>query len=161
MGALCYNLYMEKLLIQLKQLLADNIALAFKAQGYHWNVESDDFPQLHAFFGDVYSNYSDATDTYAEWMRMLKVYAPYRLVDFFDQTTVGEPYIIGEPEPMLADLYLSIEKHIEDLVVASDLANEAKQYGLANFFADRQTASQKICWQLRASIEVEETGMED
>jgi starvation-inducible DNA-binding protein len=143
---------MEQLLIQLKQLLADNIALSFKAQGYHWNVESDDFPQLHSFFGNIYENYSGATDTYAEWMRMLRVYAPYRLVDFFDQTTVGEPYIIGEPEPMLADLYVSIEKHIEDLVAAGKLANASNEFGLANFFADRQTASQKFCWMLRASM---------
>jgi starvation-inducible DNA-binding protein len=148
---------MEQLLIQLKQLLADNIALAFKAQGYHWNVESDDFPQLHEFFGKIYENFGGATDGYAEWMRMLKVYAPYRLVDFFDQTTVGEPYIIGEPEPMLADLYTSIEKHIADLVVAGKLANTSSEFGLANFFAERQTASQKLCWQLRASIEIEES----
>lgn len=94
-------------------------------------------------------------------MRMLKVYAPYRLVDFFDQTTVGEPYIIGEPEPMLADLYTSIEKHIEDLVSAGKLATVSNEFGLANFLADRQTASQKLCWQLRASIEVEEEGPED
>lgn len=148
---------MEQLLIQLKQLLADNIALAFKAQGYHWNVESDDFPQLHSFFGNIYENYSGATDTYAEWMRMLKVYSPYRLVDFFDQTTVGEPYIIGKPEPMIADLYTSIEKHIQDLIVAGKLANAANEFGLANFFADRQTASQKICWMLRASMQETET----
>jgi starvation-inducible DNA-binding protein len=152
---------MEQLIAQLKQLLADNIALAFKAQGYHWNVESDDFKQLHEFFGEIYGSFDGATDAYAEWLRMLNVYSPYRLVDFFDSSTVGEPAIVGKPEPMLADLYMSIEKHIADLVVASDVANQEKQYGLANFFADRQTASQKICWQLRASIEVEEPGMED
>jgi starvation-inducible DNA-binding protein len=147
---------MEQLLIQLKALLADNIALSFKAQGYHWNVESDDFKQLHEFFGEIYENYGGATDSYAEWMRILKVYAPYRLVDFFDQTTVGEPYIIGEPEPMIADLYMSIEKHIQDLVIAGKLANAVSEFGLANFFAERQTASQKICWMLRASMETEE-----
>ena len=147
---------MEQLLAQLKSLLADNIALSFKAQGYHWNVESDDFKQLHELFGEIYEDYSGATDSYAEWMRMLKVYAPYRLVDFFDQTTIGEPYIIGEPQPMIADLYMSIEKHIEDLVIAGKLANAVNEFGLANFFAERQTASQKICWMLRVSMETEE-----
>ena len=161
MGAfsfLWYTLYMEKLIAQLRMLLADNVALKFKAHGYHWNVEGDDFPQFHEFFGGIYESYDGATDTYAEWLRMLKLYAPYRLTDFFDMSTVAEPVLVGDPQPMLNDLYLSIEKHIEDLIVASDLANEAKQYGLANFFADRQTASQKFCWQIRASIETE---MED
>ena len=147
---------MEQLIAQLRLLLADNIALKFKAHGYHWNVESDDFQQFHEFFGDIYANYDEATDTYAEWLRILKVYAPYRLADFFDMTTVGEPTLVGDPQPMLADLYESIEKHIEDLVLAGELANATKQYGLANFFADRQTASQKFCWQIRASMETEE-----
>ena len=151
---------MDKLLAQLKQLLADNVALKFKSHGYHWNVEGDDFPQFHEFFGDIYENFDGATDTYAEWLRILKQYAPYRLTDFFDMSTVPESVIVGDAQEMLKDLYLSIEKHIEDLIVASDLANEAKQYGLANFFADRQTASQKFCWQIRASIELED-GMED
>lgn len=151
---------MEKLIAQLRALLADNVALKFKAHGYHWNVESDDFAQFHDFFAGIYESYDDATDTYAEWLRMLNAYAPYRLTDFFDMSTVGEPILVGDPQPMLKDLYLSIEKHIADLVVASDAANEAKQYGLANFFADRQTASQKFCWQIRASIESED-GMED
>jgi starvation-inducible DNA-binding protein len=147
---------MNELITLLKKLLADNIALKFKAHGYHWNVEGDDFKQFHDFFGDIYENYDDATDTYAEWIRILKAYSPYRLTDFFDMSTVDEPTIVGDPQPMLNDLYMSIEKHIEDLILASDLANAAKQYGLANFFADRQTASQKFCWQIRASIELEE-----
>ena len=146
---------METLLIQLRALLADNVALGLKAHGYHWNVESDDFEQLHAFFGKIYEDFDGATDTYAEWLRMLKAYSPYRLTDFFDLSSVGEPVIVGDPEPMIVDLYNEIEIHIAKLVEAGKVATAAGEFGLANFFADRQTASQKWCWQLRASIEVE------
>ncbi len=147
---------MTPLLEKLRMLLADNIALKFKSQGYHWNVEGEDFSEFHEFFGEIYENYDAATDTYAEWLRMLKAYAPYRLTDFFDMSTVAEPVIVSDAQAMLSDLYMSIEKHIADLVVASDLANAAKEYGLANFFADRQTASQKFCWQIRVSMETKE-----
>lgn len=147
---------MEQLLSQLRVLLADNVALGMKAHGYHWNVESDDFAQLHEFFGEIYENYDGATDTYAEWLRMLKAYSPYRLTDFFDLSTVGESVIVGDPEPMLVDLYNEIEIHIAKLIEAGNLANALNEFGLANFLADRQTASQKFCWMLRASIEVEE-----
>ena len=147
---------MEQLQLLLKRLLANNVALGMKAHGYHWNVESDDFAQLHEFFGEIYEDFDGATDVYAEWLRMLKAYAPYRLTDFFDLATVGEGVLLGDPEPMLSDLYLEIEKHIADLVEAGKLANALSEFGLANFFADRQTASQKWCWQLRASIEVED-----
>jgi starvation-inducible DNA-binding protein len=147
---------MEQLLAQLRTLLADNVALKMKAHGYHWNVESDDFKQFHDFFGDIYENFDDATDTYAEWLRMLKIYAPYRLTDFFDMSTVGEPVLVGDPQPMLVDLYNEIEIHIDKLIEAGNLANANNEFGLANFLADRQTASQKFCWQIRASIEVED-----
>ena len=151
---------MENLLSALRLLLANNIALKFKAHGYHWNVESDDFKQFHDFFGDIYKDYDEATDEYAEWLRILKSYAPYRLVDFFDLMNVSEPVLVGDPEPMVEDLYDSIELHIEELINVGDMANAAKQYGLANFLAERQTASQKFCWQLRASMEIEEPEME-
>ena len=147
---------MEQLLAKLRVLLADNVALGMKAQGYHWNVESDDFHQLHDFFSDIYENFNGATDTYAEWLRMLKAYSPYRLTDFFDLSTVGENVLVGDPEPMLVDLYNEIEKHIEALKEAGDLANQFRENGLMDFLAERQTASQKFCWMLRASIEVEE-----
>ncbi len=147
---------MEQLIAQLRTLLADNVALKMKAHGYHWNVESDDFQQFHEFFGDIYANYEDATDTYAEWIRILKAFSPYRLTDFFDLSTVGEPVITGDPQPMLVDLYNEIELHIAKLVVAGNLANANNEFGLANFLADRQTASQKFCWQIRASMEMED-----
>lgn len=147
---------MEQLLAKLKALLADNIALKFKSQGYHWNVEGDDFKQYHDFFGEIYDDYEDATDTYAEWLRMLQAYAPYRLTDFFDMSTISEPVLVGDPEPMLADLYESIEKHIEDLKDAIDAATLARENGLVDFLSARQAASQKFCWMLRVSIEEEE-----
>jgi starvation-inducible DNA-binding protein len=146
---------MEQLLAILKKLLADNVALGMKAQGYHWNVESDDFHQFHEFFGEIYKDFHEATDTYAEWIRMLKGYSPYRLTDFFDLSTIGEAVIVGDPQPMLVDLYDEVEKHIEDLKVAGGVANQFMENGLMDFLAARQTASQKFCWQLRASIEVE------
>lgn len=146
---------MEQLLRTLRILLADNVALGMKAHGYHWNVESDDFEQMHSFFGKIYGDFDGATDTYAEWLRMLKSYSPYRLTDFFDISTVGENTLVGDPEPMIVDLYNEIEAHIAKLVEAGRIANALNEFGLANFLADRQTASQKWCWQLRASIEVE------
>ena len=147
---------MNEIINTLKGLLADNIALKFKAHGYHWNVEGDDFKQFHDFFADIYENYDDATDTYAEWLRMLNTYSPYRLTDFFDTSSVGESVIVGDPQPMLIDLYTEIELHIQKLIEAGKLATSLNEFGLANFFADRQTASQKFCWQIRASIETEE-----
>jgi starvation-inducible DNA-binding protein len=142
----------EQLIAALKSLLADNIALKFKSHGYHWNVEGTNFKQFHDFFSDIYEDYDEATDIYAEWLRMFKAYAPYRLTDFFDMSTISDPILVGDPQPMLADLYDAIEKHIEDLKVVIDLATNAKENGLVDFLSARQTVSQKFCWMIRVSM---------
>ena len=102
----------EQLISILRKLFANNVAIKFKAHGYHWNVESDDFKQFHDFFAFIYEDFDEATDVFAEWLRMMKAYAPYRLTDFFDLSTVAEPVIVGDPEPMLEDLYIAIEDHM-------------------------------------------------
>jgi len=143
---------MDELINALKVLLADSVALKFKAHGYHWNVESDDFPQMHEFYGKVYENYEDSIDTFAEWIRILDAYAPFKLSRFQELTTIPDTDVTSNPEDMNADLYASIEIFIAKLKTIGSLANTAGEYGLANFLADRQTASQKFCWQLRASL---------
>lgn len=110
----------------------------------------------HDFFGDIYEDFEGATDTYAEWLRMLKSYAPYRIAEFFDMATISEPVMLGDSEAMIEDLYDAIEKHKEDLVIAGGLANKFNENGLMDFLASRQTAAQKWCWQLSSSMEMEE-----
>lgn len=143
---------MEQLIQLLKVLLADTIAIKYKAQGYHWNVESDDFPQQHSFYAEVYDDFEGAVDGFAEWIRMLDAYAPFKLSRFVELTTIPETEVTSNPEDMNMDLYNSIEIIKEKLKAAGVVANSAQEFGLANFLADRQTAAQKFCWQLRASL---------
>lgn len=143
---------MDELVSMLKSLQADNVVLASKAQGYHWNVEGDDFPQYHDFFGDIYDELSGATDTYAEWIRMLDItkFAPFKLSRYIELTTIPDSDVSSDPVAMSNDLLMSIELVTAKLVNAFDMATAARQQGLANFFADRQTAHQKHAWMLRA-----------
>lgn len=150
---------MEQLIQALKVLLADTVALKYKAQGYHWNVEGDDFKPWHSFFGDIYDDMEEATDGFAEWIRMLDTerYAPFKLSRFLELTTVPETEVNSDPMMMAADLDSAIYLVTEKIVAAFDVATANKQQGLANFLADRQTAHQKFCWMLKASLkEVEQ-----
>ena len=145
---------MDELVLALKSLLADTVALKFKAHGYHWNVEGDDFPQWHDKFGDVYEDMDGAIDGFAEWIRMLDVnkYAPFALSRFAELTTVPETQVSSDSLVMAQDLCEAIDMVTVKIVAAADAATIAKQYGLANFLGDRQTAHQKWCWQLMASL---------
>ena len=141
----------EQLIVLLKGLLADTVALKFKAHGYHWNVETDDFPQYHEFFGDIYQEYDSAIDPLAEWIRMLGDYAPFKLSRFNALSSIPETDVTSDHEDMSMDLYKANEPMIAKFAAACDIATNAKQFGLANFLGDRQTAHQKWSWQLKAT----------
>ena len=141
---------MEQLIQMLKELLASTVALKYKAHGYHWNVETDDFPQYHEFFGEIYEDYDSAIDPLAEWIRMIDInqYAPFKLSRFAQLSTIPETDVTADHEDMAADLKVANDMMIEKFAMAAEVATNMKQFGLANFFGDRQTMHQKWSWQL-------------
>lgn len=141
---------MNELILTLKKLLASTVALKYKAQGYHWNVETDDFPQYHSFFGDIYSSLDATVDPLAEWIRMMGDYAPFKLSRFVELSTVPETMVSSDHEDMAADL---LKDHMAAVVAfrsATIAAGQAGEKGLENFLADCLTMHQKWVWQLKA-----------
>ena len=143
---------MEELINLIKVLLADNITLKLKSHGYHWNVEGIEFSQYHELFGEIYADYEQATDTYAEWLRKLDAYAPFKLSRFIELNEVGEPEITSDPIMMSRDLLMANDMVTMKLNDAFDMATAQRQQGLANFFADRISMHQRWHWQLSASV---------
>ena len=146
---------MEQLISALKELLADTVALKFKAHGYHWNVEGDDFPQAHTFFEMIYNDYEDATDEFAENLRRLDTYAPFKLSRLTSLSTVSETDITSDFEDMAMDLLKSNDAVLAKLKDAFDLADAAREQGVANFLAERIDMHGKWHWQLSAVVKEE------
>lgn len=147
---------MNDLINLLKVLLADNITLKLKSHGYHWNVEGDDFVQFHKLFLDIYEDYDQATDTYAEWLRKLDAYAPFKLSRFIELNEVGEPDVSSDPMMMSADLLMSNDMVLAKLVDGVELATVNRQHAIANFFAERMDQHQRWHWMLSASLKKNE-----
>ena len=146
---------MEQLISALKELLADTVALKFKAHGYHWNVEGDDFPQAHTFFEMIYNDYEEATDEFAENLRRLDTYAPFKLSRLTSLSTVSETDVTSEFEDMALDLLRSNDAVLTKLKDAFDLADAAREQGVANFLAERIDMHGKWHWQLSAVVKEE------
>jgi starvation-inducible DNA-binding protein len=147
---------MEELINLLKVLLADNITLKLKAHGYHWNVEGDDFVQFHKLFLDIYEDYESATDTYAEWLRKLDAYAPFKLSRFVELNEVGEPDVTSDPMMMSSDLLMANDMVLSKLADAVEMAASNRQHALSNFFAERMDMHQRWHWMLSASLKENE-----
>lgn len=143
---------MEELLQTLKELLGSTVALRYKAHGYHWNVEGDDFQEYHELFGEIYEALDSSIDPMAEWIRMLGDYAPFKLSRFLELSMVQETNVTSDPMMMAADLKLNHDSCATAFGSASMKAAELGQKGLENFLADCMTTHQKYSWQLRVSI---------
>lgn len=147
---------MPTLVEQLKICLSDIVVLKFKAHGYHWNVEGDDFQQFHTLFGEIYADFEDSIDPFAENIRKLQGLAPYKLSRFTELTELKETSVSSDGVDMAKDLLADNEHFIGCLMDTFDVATKARQQGVANFLAERIDMHQKWSWQLRA-ISKEET----
>lgn len=144
----------------LAKALSSVVVFKFLAQGYHWNVKSKDFRELHDFFGDIYEDAESAVDPLAESIRKLGFDAPYFLSDFLEMSCVdGGRRLSNNADEMLASLYEENNNIIADLKKAFNYAsNNANEQGIADLIAGRIDMHQKWEWQLRSTIGLDSVG---
>lgn len=136
---------------ELSELLGDAVAFYFRAHGYHWNVEGEDFSQYHGLFEDIYEDVYSSIDPIAENIRKLDEYAPFKLDTLIKLASLEDSKVPTNPRAMAKDLLKANEKVIEKLKSVFDTANSDNEQGIANFIAERIDMHQKWSWQLKAS----------
>ena len=142
---------MDKFVNQLKIAFASQYAFAIKAQNFHWNVEGQDFYQLHLLFETIYDEVYGAVDAFAENIRKIKAYTPASLYRFSALTAVDDEVEVLEPQAMVAELLRDAEKMQEIMKILFTEAEARGENGLSNFLADRQDAFAKHAWFLRST----------
>lgn len=144
---------MEQVIGMLKQYQANSVVFSSAAHGFHWNVEGPLFSQYHELFGKIYEDVDGTVDVIAEWTRAFDAQAPYTLQQLISLQNFGETLTSSNSPIVMSRMLLSMnDKMIADIKNMFDIATEAKEQGLANFLADRQTAHEKWGWFLKASI---------
>jgi starvation-inducible DNA-binding protein len=141
----------EKFINGLKIAFASQYAFAIKAQNFHWNVEGQDFYQLHQLFETIYDEVYGAVDAFAENIRKIKGYAPASLHRFSVLSAIDDEIGVLSPEAMVAELLRDSEKMQEIMKHLFVQAENIGEHGLSNFLADRQDAFAKHAWFLRAT----------
>lgn len=142
---------MTTLTNSLKTLLSDSVTMYFVAQGFHWNVEGQDFSQYHALFETIYKDVYSAIDPIAEDIRKLDEYAPFTLSKFSDLRTVEPKDVKPDPKAMAKELLRINDALIESVNKAFKDAEKADEQGIMNFLAERDDMHKKWRWQLTAS----------
>ena len=137
---------------ELQGLLGDVSVFYFRAHGYHWNVEGQDFAQYHELFETIYEDVYSSIDPFAENLRKLDQYAPFKLSSLESLSSLEDSRVPTDPRSMAVDLLSANDKLIENLKSAFRTANDADEQGVANFIAERIDMHQKWRWQLKASV---------
>ena len=136
----------------LKVLLASVNSLSIKAQNFHWNVEGDNFPQYHEFFGNFYEEVYSSVDKIAEYIRTLDSYAPGSLTRYAELTIIEDQIKIPRAKLMFAELLSDNGKMIDLLNGCFSSAEEENKQGIANFIAERLDAHEKHQWMIRSIL---------
>ena len=143
---------MDELIKTSKVAFASEYAFMVKAQFFHWNVEGANFPQYHALLDTIYSEVQDNIDAFAENIRKIGAYTPASFERFSMLSRIDDETNILPAEQMLAELYQDCEHMIKIFQVVYKLAEANNEFGLANFYADRQDAHAKHCWMLKSTL---------
>lgn len=134
-----------------KVALADTFAFYLKAHNYHWNVEGENFNDLHAFFAAIYTDAWEATDAIAEHLRTLDTYVPGSFGRFKELATIEDETKVPNARTMIARLEADNRKVIASLTAAYKDADSEQKLGFANFLQDRIDIHEKHGWMLRAT----------
>lgn len=143
---------MSGLVEELKVLQANVFQFYAQTHGYHWNVEGEDFKQLHAFFLDIYEDVFDSIDAISENIRKLNDYAPFGANDWSQNASIkiNDSKNLSQRD-MIKELLVTNDYIVENYKNVFLVANDANEQGLCNFIADRIDKHKFWQWQLKAS----------
>jgi starvation-inducible DNA-binding protein len=131
---------------------ASQYSYVLKAQNFHWNVEGSDFSEYHKLFGMIYEEAEGTIDDFAENIRKLGAYAPAGFNMLSSLSTIEEIADIPDAMTMIGLLAEDSIKMAELCAMVYEIAEAQREFGFANFLADRQDAFKKHAWMLNATL---------
>jgi starvation-inducible DNA-binding protein len=144
----------EEIVTFLNTLLADEYALYTKTRNAHWNVNGQNFYELHKFFESQYEILDIMIDDIAERVRSLGHYALGSLKDFLSVTHMDEEnHDFSNPKQIIQTLTNDHETIIR--IIRNDINPVSEKYkdlGTADFVTGLMEKHEKMAWMLRSLI---------
>lgn len=139
----------------LNTLLADEYLLYTKTRNAHWNVQGENFNELHKFFESQYDSLDIIIDDTAERVRALGHFALGSLKNFLKVARLieqnddfgDENHII---QTLLEDHESIIRSLRKDITI---IADEFKDLGTADFMTGLMEQHEKMAWMLRSHLQ--------
>ena len=143
---------MEELIEYMKRLQATTFSFYLKAHNYHWNVEGQNFLDLHEFFKTVYEQVHGDVDSIAEETRALDAYVPGSYVRFMELSVIADETSIPDALSMVRKLISDNETLMALQKKTYELAEVAEAIGLSNFLQDLYDKHKKLQWMMNSIV---------
>jgi len=137
----------------LSHLLADTYSLYLKTHYFHWNVTGPMFNTLHLMFETQYNEIWLATDSIAERIRSLDVFAPGTYSQFAKLSTIKESDGVPKANDMIAELVAGHEAVCRTARSVFPAAEKAADEATADLLTQRLQVHEKTAWMLRSLLE--------
>ena len=139
--------------ILLNTLLADEFVLYTKTRSAHWNIQGQNFIELHTFFENQSGTLDNIIDDVAERVRALGHVALGSLKDFISVSRLNENnHDFTDQHHLIQSLLEDHEALIRSL--RKDITNTAehRDLGSADFMTGLLEQHEKMSWMLRAHL---------
>jgi len=138
---------------KLNTILADEFLLSLKTRNYHWNVEGDNFMEMHKFYESIYDELDDVIDELAERIRSTGHYPQGRMGDYLKTTNLQEQEYTNDQKKQLKNLLDDHETIIRYLRKDIDTMQEKyKDAGNTDYLTGLMEKHEKWAWFIRSYL---------
>lgn len=134
----------------LNKLLADYHIYYQNLRSFHWNINGENFFDLHDKFEELYNDTRTRIDDIAERILTLRERPLSRLSEYLAITDIEEASFSNTDRKMVAIILENHKTLIADMRTILELAAEAKDEGTIDLIAGFLGAIEKDSWMLDA-----------
>jgi len=145
---------LEKIAALLNGLLADEYVIYTKTRNAHWNIQGQNFMELHKFFQSQYEQLFIIIDDVGERVRMLGHFAIGSLKDFLKFTHLPEQTNeFTDQRQVLKALIADHESIIRNIrMEIAPVSESSNDIGSTDFVTGIMEQHEKMAWMLRAYL---------
>ncbi|MEO6168075.1 MAG: DNA starvation/stationary phase protection protein [Chitinophagales bacterium] len=138
----------------LNNLVADEYVLYTKTRNAHWNIQGQNFMELHKFFESQYDALDEIIDEVAERVRSLGHFSLGSLKDFLSITRLTEQHHDFSNQQQIIQTLVNDHETIIRILrkMVTTIGEKHKDAGTSDFVTGIMEQHEKMAWMLRAYL---------
>ena len=139
----------KEIVESLEKILASEVVASMKVRNFHWNVESQNFHEMHEFFEELYNQSAGNIDEIAEKIRMLWYKTVSTYWEFLELSFLQEEKDRNlSTQDMIKSLCKDKEKTIAEFRKTIEEVSDSNDVWTEDFLIALMQSHEKNLWML-------------